>query len=364
MHRFLSFICGLTLVLWGFFFCFRISTTSSYEEYANLWNYRRLHPDFLPSTQTISLLDAGHATTYADILWIDLIQYIGDNTRWNVFTTFINPLISRITDLHPYFSNPYILALLLSPSVDKERADYEANKKISEAALLIGQKGMERNCDQEKIKEIQKRELAKDLWDDIHLRDPCRDGMLPYYSAYVAANIGKPDLAESYYKLASMNIDAPQVSRFLSLLSRAQEWDRLSAAKRFLAIGTDGYDEEPYLCRTTLSSLLGKIATLESITGSLIPEIEGYEARLTPPKDTANPLSSSVTNCYESGQRGIKQLYLSIIDTLTIDIPDIRTGSGIIEARLLSRIPTLSIQKWWTVKKSKKNGWSYFKSPQ
>ena len=55
------------------------------------------------------------------------------------------------------------------------------------------------------------------------LKDPCRDDMLAYNIAYTANELGDAKKAELYYKIASMNHDAPLASRFLGPLMRARE---------------------------------------------------------------------------------------------------------------------------------------------
>lgn len=72
-------IIGFFACIGALFVVYTYNTGSLYSEYRELFEYRRLHPDFLPNTNMIRLSNAGHTTTYADILWINLIQYIGDN---------------------------------------------------------------------------------------------------------------------------------------------------------------------------------------------------------------------------------------------------------------------------------------------
>ena len=201
-------------------------TGTPYNLYRELSFYRRVHPEILPDTRVVRLSDAGHSTTYASMLWIDLIQYIGDNTRNNLFLDFLYPLIDKISDLHPHFIAPYNLSTLLAPNVDKESPTYEKNKALAEHALRIGENGLKQTCDQDKITLIAKTEIGSDFWEKNELKNPCKDGMLPYYTAYVAERLGEKKKAEFYYKIASLNHDAPEVSRFLMLLAQANDGDR------------------------------------------------------------------------------------------------------------------------------------------
>ena len=48
--------------------------------------------------------------------------------------------------------------------------------------------------------------------------------MLPYYLGFTTHQMGEDkSLASEYYKIASMNDDAPQASRILSILSLSAE---------------------------------------------------------------------------------------------------------------------------------------------
>ena len=124
-------ICGIS------WYGYRISTGDLYGEYQKLWEYRRLNPEFLPDSQIAKITSAGHTTTYADVIWINMVQYIGDNATSGKYKTFLNPLIETIAELHPYFASPYNLALILSPILNADRPTYEADKKISTEALRI-----------------------------------------------------------------------------------------------------------------------------------------------------------------------------------------------------------------------------------
>lgn len=71
----------------------------------------------------------------------------------------------------------------------------------------------------------------------------------------IAHNIGQKKASEDYYKIASMQSDAPEASRFLSILERAKNGDSLSAASRFFLIALDGYDENE-VCHTITKEIL------------------------------------------------------------------------------------------------------------
>lgn len=126
-----------------------------------------------------------------------------------------------------------------------------------------------------------------------------------------------------------MNDDAPQVSRFLALLMQAKEGNYEEAGRKFLLIALSGYDEPPYACQENIGEILRRFSTGAVLSSTDIDFIKSHEIRLSPPKDTKNPLASSVTSCFESGNRGIKQLYISYIDASTQTLSGITTGSGL-----------------------------------
>ncbi len=353
MRHIISVISLILCIIGGFFMFSFFWSGTLYAEYAKLWDYRRLHPEFLPDTKVISLLDAGHHRTYADILWINMIQYIGDNIGNGKFSDYTPPLLAKITEMHPYFTKAYILWVLLSPSLDVDKPDYEKSKHIAEESLKLGIKGIEKTCDMKKIGVIHTKEMNTTLWNEEDIQNPCNDGMLPYYIAYVASNLWDTKEAEEYYKIASMNTDAPKASRFLWLLMRAKAGDYIEVAKKFLLIAVDGYDEDPYICRSNALEILKKIGNNTTLSLETIEWIGRKEKEILPPKDIHNPLAASATNCHDSTMRGIKQLYLSYIRDKSLPFPEISKWEELIEKKIIPFIPILEEQKasWenWTV---------------
>lgn len=137
----LSFFLGTCFIFGCFVVFYRVNTRELYIEYANLWDYRRMRPEFQQDPRMIRLTDAGHTTTYADIMWINLIQYIADNINNNLFVTYAPPLLDTISELHPHFTRAYTLALLLTPSLDREGISFvPENLEIAAKNLKIGEK--------------------------------------------------------------------------------------------------------------------------------------------------------------------------------------------------------------------------------
>lgn len=361
MRRFLLIFLGIMSTASAFFLFNQASTGSLYIEYQKLWDYRRLHPEFIPDARTATYFSAGNMTTYADSLWINLIQYIWDNIGNGKFVTFFNPILKTIADLHPHFMRPYTLSLLLAPNPNTEKQTYEKDKEIAEKSYELWSQWVKENCSAEKMEQIRKSEAWKDLWSNESLKNPCTDGMLPYYMAYVAGSLWNLSASESYYKIASMNDDAPKASRFLSILMRAKKWDYKNAALRFFLIAVDGYDESPYACQEKALKFAKKIEKISEIDDATIAWFEKESLDLTWAKDTTNPLASSTTNCYDTTNRWIKQIYIWYITEKTKNHPEIKDGKTLLESGIISHLPSIKEQKWWTIRRQKDDSWEYRK---
>jgi hypothetical protein len=137
MKKYLIPLITTLLIFSGAYFSYQKSSSSLYGEYMKLWAYRRMHPDTLPRVEITRLYTAGHDTTYADTIWISLVQYIGDNLSGDKYKTFLNPLIDRITKLHPHFHETYNVALILAPNLREESSEYEEDKRILRDVITL-----------------------------------------------------------------------------------------------------------------------------------------------------------------------------------------------------------------------------------
>jgi hypothetical protein len=223
-RRILPIITGffIFLAICGSFFVFhKYHTTILFVEYDTLWYYRRMHPEMQSDPKVVRAFDAGHTTTYADSIWLSTVQYIADNIRNNEYTVFLNPLVETITELHPHFTRPYILSVLLAPTVNPESISFmTGNIDIGKRALEIGEKGIRENCDAPKMESIIALGISGKAWEKPELKNPCTTGELPYQTAYLADQLGEREKAYQYYTIASAHDDAAEASRFLALITK------------------------------------------------------------------------------------------------------------------------------------------------
>jgi hypothetical protein len=346
----------ISFILIGGYFSFEQNTGKLYETYQDLWEFRILNPEVLPDTNLIRLSSAWHTNSYADTLWIQLIQYIWDNIFNDEYHTFLNPIIEKITTLHPHFTETYNLALLLSPTVNKDKENYLERKKITETALRIGEEGIMKNCNIDQLNRIYALDFSNTLWDDASLKNPCSDPMLAYNVAITANELEEYSKARQYFKIASVEEKWPQAARFLGPLMDAKRWDHRSTGERFLLLAIGWYDETPFSCQKSAWETLIQYKT-ESLSG-LIESLEATEKTLSKPKDMSSPIATSGNTCHGFFVRAIKQFYLAYISEISKDYPEITTGSGLLEKGLIKKIPTIEEQIGWSIIK-KDDQWRY-----
>lgn len=95
----------------------------------------------ITSPAIVKLFDMGHTTSYASWTWLSLIQYVGDNVGGNRFLEFSHRMLTQITDLHPYFTRPYEIDLILTPLSAGENMTPEArvaSKIAATNAIALG----------------------------------------------------------------------------------------------------------------------------------------------------------------------------------------------------------------------------------
>jgi hypothetical protein len=329
-----------------------IHTHRLYREHEQLWDYRRLQPDILPSAEALRVLSVWHDTTYAWILWIQLIQFIGDNIGNGRYLEFTHKILQNIQTLHPRFARAYEIDLLFLPTVSPEdETEYGAKKReILRAWLIDYDAKLDKICDMKKVTGIDGMAFGQELWSREDLKNPCLSGYILYYmAARYDTDILDKDKAARYYKIAWMHDDAPSAARFLGILAYSTNGNQRDGALSFALMASEGYDEEPYICQDTALNLVRDLSSDVDWTDAWIGDLEK--------RATNNPLASAWWTCYESLNRSIKQIYLGYITELTKDI-DVDTGKEILELKLLDHIPTVASQSGYTVIK-RNNIWRY-----
>lgn len=211
---------------------------------------------------------------------------------------------------------------------------------------------MEIFCDKKKLVEIEKLSYGNSLWSRKDLQNPCTNGMIPYYIAFHYANAfedGKN--ASYYYKIASMQDDAPDASKFLGPIALTRLSDPVDSALSFLLIARDGYDKDPYICKKLTNSILSHLQRKLPIDENWVSFLQKEENSLSQVKDAKDIESYSSTNCHDSLRRGIKQIYIAYITEKAKPYPDIENAKDLVERKIIPAIPTISSQSGFTLRK-------------
>jgi hypothetical protein len=88
-----------------------------------------MHPDIMPSALALQTLAVGHDTTYADVIWMQLIQFIAYNIGNGKYLDFTHTILTRIHELHPRFARAYEIDLLFLPTVSPDSDAPNAGEK-------------------------------------------------------------------------------------------------------------------------------------------------------------------------------------------------------------------------------------------
>lgn len=331
-----------------------------YKEHEKLWDYRRLQPDILPSAESIRILSVGHDTTYASLMWIQLIQFIWDNIGNGRYLEFTHKILSQIQILHPRFARAYELDLLFLPTVSPDDDSPYALKRreILRSWLSDYDMSLSKICDMKKVAVIDTMAFGNELWSREDLRNPCLSGYILYYmAARYDTDILDKEKAARYYKIAGMHDDVPSAARFLWIIAYSTKGNYRDGALSFALIASEWYDEEPYICQNLALQVAQSLSDRIPWTKAWIGDLEKKEKQLRAPQDTSNPLASAGWTCYESLNRSIKQIYLWYITEMSQGL-DIRTWKELIELNVLDHIPALQSYSWYTVVK-KNDIWRY-----
>jgi hypothetical protein len=320
-----------------------------------------MHPNIIPSVTALRVLSVGHDTTYADTLWIQLIQFIAYNIGNGKYLDFTHTILTRIQELHPRFARAYEIDLLFLPTVSPENDDSWSEKKrqILRDGLAYYDRLLPRLCDMTRVSQIDAMAFGSELWSRKDLHNPCLSAETLYYmAARYDTDILDKKKAARYYKIASMHDDAPSATRFLGILASGNSWEHRDAALRFVLLATSGYDKSPYLCQTLAEQLAGDLARPDEWTPAWLAHVEQAEKSLKSVPPNNDPLSLAWWSCYDSLERGVKQIYLWYITDRTRTLPEITTEQDLTDARIIDHLPTIQSQSGYTITR-KYNIWQY-----
>lgn len=194
-------------------------------------------PNFLPSKNYLKNTSFWFKNLLADYYWLQLIQYIWGNAITSSYKEYLFTMLDLITELNPFFVEPYVIWELLLPSYNEryENLSKEEQEKNKKDAVKIWLKWIKNFCDAKKIKIIEKEDNLEKLFSDEKYKNPCFDYQIPYNLAFVYYFYIKDfKNSEKFYKVASVTDWVPEWAKNLISIIKWKWWNREKSFFMFL----------------------------------------------------------------------------------------------------------------------------------
>ena len=316
----------------------------------------------LPAS-VIKMIGSWHDISYADAKWMEVIQFIGESFGASGAMDSMRDIFRYITSISPAFSHAYEIDLLLTPIVPENATGTAHEIALSRVkkAMDHAENGMQLLCDTEKITKILAIDSLPDLWKDISLENPCVSGMVPYYLwMHSIFSLGDGNQASKYYKIASMNTDAPEASKYLVLLAKTYAGNPFDSAISSLLVWAGWYDKEPYVCLNATKDVLSMIHKPEDMTSEFLDRLEKIEKWLKDTHSSNIPESNSATNCFDSFKRATKSFYIAYVTEQWKNYPKVTDAQDFVKLWIMTHIPTIQGQEWYKLLR-RWSVWNFFK---
>jgi len=237
-------------------------------------------PSSIPKKDTLFLSSFGFDHVRADWMWIQAVQYIGNNVVWG-YRDYLYYMLENITTLNKEFLSAYTYGQLLLPiSREEDAENWEVH---TSQAIEIGKKGIQNTCDMKKIRKIQEdvplETLQEENWGTICpiLWIVIGQGFL--YSYYLEDF----EEASKWYKVATLQENTPEGMKMLYSLSLGKSWNSVDAARTF-SYFADIYAGEDVECRE-INHELQKILPLlheKRLPGKAVEDIQNLQQEFFP----------------------------------------------------------------------------------
>jgi len=183
------------------------------------------HPELIPNKETIQYTSMGFKNLTADLYWLRTIQYIGGNAISEGYKKYLFTMLDLITQLNPYFEEPYNVGQLLLPDNNKDDTKTnpsEENKDIDQS-ITLSLKGIDNFCDTQKIEEIFSEDDLGKIETEEKYKNPCKTYTIPYYLAYIYYFYKNDGINSSnYYKVVTAQDDAPTSAKVLAAIMQGK----------------------------------------------------------------------------------------------------------------------------------------------
>lgn len=305
---------------------FVYSSEMNYKQHTEIKRAFVDHPEFIPTSKLIKLSAGGFQDIVSDSYWLSAIQYIGSNALGSEYKEYLYVMLNFITDLNPHFTFPYQIGELLLPSYNEryEKLSGTEIQKNTDQAIKIGLKGMEKNCDNNKVMKARNGYDLKKLWTDENYKNSCRDVMIPYYLAYIYYwNLHDGKKSSEYYRIAATNTDAPTGARTMAAIMQGKSGDREKSIIMLLSLAESIEGNKNTLCqqfsKELWGSLLKAFSAKATLTGEWLKMIELYRKDMIQKLDEGSGANNSgyqnIDNlCSTYLNKAVREMNLSYLE--------------------------------------------------
>lgn len=329
-----------------------------YFLYKQLYEYEKFTLSKANSDLTLFFLGS-QKESYVDTLWIQLIQFLGQNFSNKNFVQEVHNFLEHITKIFPQFSPAYQFHLLVTPILRENASSLE--KKVVQKSVQYGKKGMELLCDNEKLQKIKDEQFSPDLWKKESLKNPCPTWLISYYIwMHTLLSLSDWKDAHIYYKIASLHDDAPEASKYLSLLALTYSWKPFESAISSFLVSASWYDPAPFICQSAVLDILKSVRRVEDVNTDFIVRLSSLEKNMADTAISSIPESQTATNCVNSFRRWVKAIYIAYVSEKAKNSPEIQDASILVQKKIIPFVPTIKGQEWYHLLK-KWGFWNFYR---
>lgn len=328
--------------------------TLNYEKHRSIESHRVNHPEMVPNSQLAQATSFGFRNMFADIYWIQSVQYIGGNVISEEYKKYLYAMLDLITDLNPYFESPYVIGQLLLPSenMGDETIPAEQIKKNVQQGEILGLKGVKNFCDAKILEKIREENDLQKITKSREYKNPCQSYKIPYYLGFIYYFYLKDGSEASfYYKVVAAQEDAPSGAKVLAAIMQGKWGQREKSVFMFLSLAKSLAKPDEYCSLMTekVDEVYQYISQEKlPLTGELVAAIENDRNRIFPKltEDNEDELlgDTQCTNYLAKATREINLIYIEEADArYKKDHPDeisAKTPQVLFEKWYISFIPT------------------------
>ncbi len=276
------------------------------------------HPEHLPTKESAKYLAFWFQNIKADFYRLQAIQYIGWNALNSEYKKYLYQILDVITELNPYFENPYTIWQLLIPSYNQryEVLSEEKQDENKQQALALSIKWIKNFCDPEKLILIDQENNLQNIWTQERYSDPCKSYKIPFNMWFIYYHhLSDWEKSSDFYKLASAHTEAPEWAKIMTAIMQGKWGQRDKAFSMFvnMALVSGSEEDACYTFASELSRLKSPWSSLRLYTPVIAWIHTSYNNTFWNTTESTKSGFES-TQCLSYLQKAIRELNLLYIE--------------------------------------------------